>query len=976
MIVTAVLVSHDGERWLPVVIDGLRAQTRPVDRFVAVDTSTSVGTGHLLRGQLGERAVLTLPGEGGGFAEAVNHALDAIPPASRVGDAQEWLWLLHDDSTPHPSALAALVQAAENDPEADVIGPKIREWPSLRGILEVGLTLSATGGRETGLERGEYDQGQHDEVRDVLAVNTAGMLVRRSVYESMGGLDPALGLFGNDLDFGWRLALAGRRTIVAPDAVVFHAEAAQRGLRTTALTGRHPHSARRRSALLTLLANVERRRLVWQWVRLFFGSMLRAVGLLVARAPGEARGELAAVAAVLGRPDRIAAARRWRATHQEAEPDRARAKALLAPGWVPYRHGLDFVGDLVQAATDQVADVAERRRAARSEAAAASRPMPPSQTPASREGVGGGSDEEAEDEDAYLADSGWVVRFLTNPVALVMSLALLATLWAARDAIGPVVGGALSPVPDTAAQWWRLHTESWHALGTGSEVPAPAYLFGFSLAATLLPGGPVSVVSALMVLAVPTAAWGAWRLLRVLGHLVDPAGLPRWVLVWGSLTYALVPATSGAWGAGRFGVVALAAFLPFLAHAAIGFADPEPDRRWRAAWRTALLTAGCASFVPGVWLFAVLATALVLGGGLALAPALRRSPSSWAPPVVAVVVVPVLLAPWFVPMITTGSWSGLLLEAGGLPGDQVSFSMLVTGRLGETGAPGWVGAVLGVLAVIALVPLRTRIPVLICWLVAFSAASVAAVLAAIRLDLSGHTVRPGLGLFVVVLSGLAVVAVALGADAYLRRLAGHHGVVRRAVAVLLAAAALAVPAGGLAWWLSGPQTLLAGEREAVVPAYMLQSSEMGDEHGVLVVSGSLETGLEYRIRRGDGTTLGEDEIIALTPRDEELDGHVRDLASAPTSQVIADLGALGIEYVVLASPADGRIASGLDSTTGLVQASTPEPTTRAWRVDRELGAESVASEESGVRPALLGIQALAVLAALVMAAPTIRRREG
>ena len=84
-----------------------------------------------------------------------------------------------------------------------MLGPKLREWPSLRRLLEMGVTISGTGSRETGLERGEYDQGQHDRLRDVLAVNTAGMLVRRSVREEIG-FDPALPLFGNDIDFGWR----------------------------------------------------------------------------------------------------------------------------------------------------------------------------------------------------------------------------------------------------------------------------------------------------------------------------------------------------------------------------------------------------------------------------------------------------------------------------------------------------------------------------------------------------------------------------------------------------------------------------------------------------------------------------------------------------------------------------------------------------------------------------------------------------
>ena len=53
-------------------------------------------------------------------------------------------------------------------------------------------------------------------------------------------------------------------------------------------------------------------------------------------------------------------------------------------------------------------------------------------------------------------------------------------------------------------------------------------------------------------------------------------------------------------------------WCPWLAHAALGFADPEPDRRWRAAWRTGLLLAVAAAFEPVLWAFALVLTLVVL----------------------------------------------------------------------------------------------------------------------------------------------------------------------------------------------------------------------------------------------------------------------------------------------------------------------------------------------------------------------------
>ena len=972
MPVTALLVSHDGARWLPTVLAGLADQSLPVDHVVAVDTGSRDESPDLLRAALGDAAVHVM-GSGTSFPQAVRAGLQALPP---VAADDEWIWLLHDDATPDPDALLALVAAQQVFPDADVFGPKLREWPSLRRLVEVGLTITSTGHRETGLERGEYDQGQHDDPREVLAVNTAGMLVRRRVLEDLGGFDDELPVFGNDIDFGWRAASAGHRIVVVPQSVVFHAEAAHRGLRRTPLTGRHTHFAERRAALFTLLANVPGPRLPWQATRLFFGSLLRVLGFLVVRSVPEALDELAALVSVLSRPGQLRAARRARADQRSGSPHDV--GHLLAPWWLPYRHGLDFVTDLVSAATSQAADVAERRRAARAGALAAVSPTtgPTAGTAdrvASRDRAHPGSDEE--DDAELLADPGWLTRLLTDPVAVVLLLAGVLALVAARPAFGAVLGGGLSPVPDTVGDWWRLHVESRHPLGTGTDVPAPAYLLPFALAGTVLGGSTGAVVSALMLLAVPIAAWGAWRLLTVIGHLVDTRDLPRWVHLWGAVTYGLVPATSGAWGEGRFGTVAVAALLPWIAVVALGFADPEADRRWRAAWRTSLLVALAAAFVPGVWLFALLAAGIVLGALRIVAPSVVRDRSVWAPPVAGLGAVPVLLAPWLLPLVAGGWAPGLLLEAGRLPGDRVDFAGLLTGRLGDVGAPWWLGAILAILAVLALVPRTTRVPVLVCWLVALAAAVVAAAIAWVRLPLPALDVRPSLGLFVVVLQGVAVIAAVIGAEAYLRRLAdgSRHPWWQRLVAVAIAAAAALVPLGGLAWWLTAPADTLTSAESTVVPAYMEQSSQLGDERGVLVLAGSVEGGIDYRVRRGDGITLGEDEILALSDVDPGFDAAVLALVSAPTSQVAKELGAAGIEYVVLASPADGTVAAGLDATPGFDQASAEDRSTRAWLVSRPLVADEVASRTSPGRMLLLVVQGAAVVVVLVLALPTLRR---
>jgi GT2 family glycosyltransferase len=943
--VVALLVSHDGTRWLPAVVDGLGAQTVPLTGVVCVDTGSKDDSVDLLLDAFDE--VVTVSGRTA-YPEAVRIGLEQVAP-----EAAEWVWLLHDDSNPAPDALACLLAAAAEDPEADVLGPKLREWPSLKRLLEVGVTISGTGRRETGLEAGEYDQGQHDEVRQVLAVNTAGMLVRRSVFDRLGGLDDHLPLFGNDLDFGWRAAAAGVRTVVVPQAVVFHAEAAHRGVRRTPLTGRHTHYQERRAALFTLLANAPARALLWMTVRLFFGTLLRMIGFLVVRSAGEALDDLAALVSVYLSPGEIRQARRARRTSGDHDP-----RPLLAPWWVPYRHGLDFVGDIAAAATNQAQDVADRRRAAKEAAAPA-----PLRRPVAVH----------DDEDAVAEDTGLVARFFTNPLAVALTIVAVLSIVGVREAFGLVTGGGLAPAPADAATLWHLWIQPWHALGTGTAVPAPPYTAPLAVLGLVLGNSAAAAVSALLLLAVPLAMWGAWRMLRVVGRLVDPGGSPRWLVALGAVTYALVPVTSGAWGDGRLGVVVAAVLLPWLAHAALGFSDPEPDRRWRAAWRTGFLLALTAAFEPVAWVFAVLLTVVVVVIAYAVTRSLPRDRSVWGPPAVALGIVPVLLAPWWLPALWHGAGSLLLMETGRQPYPSLGFGDLLLGRFGsDVGGPWWLGAMLVVLAVLALVPRATRIPVLVVWLVAAVAALTAALLSWVPLPLPGGSVRPGIAVLMVVLHGCFVLAAMLGAQGLVtilrRSRAEHHQV----LLVGLAFVAAVVPAIGLGWFVwQGPGDLASSE-DSGIPTYMTDESIASPANGILVIRGDVAHGLRFTVRRGDGDTIGENEIQYASEPDPAFTADVRALVSRPTPGVVSDLAKAGILYVVLPSPADGDVAAGLDATDGLVQASAEDRSTRAWSVGVPVDPHAMDGPGSLARGVLLVVQGLAVLVVLVLCLPTWR----
>jgi len=922
--VTALLVSHNGGRWLSAVIAGLEQSTRLPDEIVTVDTGSTDDSVALLERAFGPGVVPLDAGTS--YAAAVRAGLEHAPAA----EPDEWVWLLHDDANPAPGALAALVEVARAaPPQVAVLGPKIREWPSLKRLLEVGVTLTGTGRRETGLERGEYDQGQHDESHRVLAVNTAGMLVRREVLEAVR-LDDYLPVLGTDLDFGWRVARAGHTTVVVPDAVVFHVEASRRGLRDSRLV-HHPGRQDRVGAQYTLLVNSPAWTIPFRSARMVIGGLLRALGLLLVRAPGEAGDEIVALVNVFSHPGRAFKARRARAgtaavSHQEVRP-------LLAPFWLPYRHGLDYVTDVGVAVAHSLRDEAERRRP------------------------------------AGAAEIGLVPRLLRSTTFWTIVVVFVLAFVAGRDLLGggPLHGGALLPAPDGVGHWWQVWGSGNLSLGTGTDAPGPAYLLPLAVLGSLSLGHTGLVVDTLFVLAVPLAFVGALRFLRRV------VGRP-WTPLWGAAAYGLLPVVSGSVAQGRIGTVAGAAILPWVATAALGLGAVGADarvRRWRAAWRTSIVAGLLVSFVPPAWLVMVVLVLFAAAGGAARGRGRELA---------IVLVVPVLLVlPWAVAALAApGAWLVEAGRAGALPID-VGLRDLVLGRTGGPGeASGWLSVGLPLAGLAAFIRRDTRARVLHVWVVILAAAIVLAVESRVPVSLPGVPVefRPWPGFLVLLMQAGYVLAAVIAADGAFKVASETGFSWRQPVAAVACLAALAAPVLGAGWWvMHGDDGPLVRAEPRQVPTYMKELAADNDASGVLVVSGGLSRGIDYQLLRSGGNVLGDDGALALTSPSGRFADLVARLLSSAEAGDAALLASYGVKYVYAPAPVASSVSGGLDSADGFSGASAPGRGSRSWVVEEKTSLTSVDDSRDALRPAWVLVNLLALVTCIVLAAPERRRRR-
>ncbi|MFP5379350.1 MAG: glycosyltransferase, partial [Vicinamibacteria bacterium] len=256
--VAAVLVVSDGAAWLPSVLATLASQEYPKLDLVVVDNASRDGSADLLARRIPEERLLTLP-RNIGFARAVAAATNH--PVVAEADL---LLLLHDDLVLEPDAITELVRAVRDDHSLGIVGPKLREWSDDGVLAEVGMTIDRFGRAEPRVEPGELDQGQHDRPAEVLYVSSAGLLISKELFRQLGGFDPRVPAFRDDLDLCWRAWLRGERVEVVPDAVGYHIGAGTRAGRRFGDGAHHgPRYLAERHAMAAMLKNYSAATLLW-----------------------------------------------------------------------------------------------------------------------------------------------------------------------------------------------------------------------------------------------------------------------------------------------------------------------------------------------------------------------------------------------------------------------------------------------------------------------------------------------------------------------------------------------------------------------------------------------------------------------------------------------------------------------------------------------------------------------------------------
>ncbi len=217
--VSVVILNWNGRDWLRKFLPSVLATNYPNTRIIVGDNASTDDSIRFL--QENYPSIEIIQNETNeGFSKGYNSILKHV--------TSDYYVLLNSDIEVTPNWLNPIVELMESSAGIAVCQPKIlshaqKEYFEYAGAA--GGWLDALGypfARGRVFATLDEDKGQYDTVQDCFWASGAAMCVRASVYHALGGLDEFFFAHQEEIDFCWRVQLAGYRVKVQPRSVVYH----------------------------------------------------------------------------------------------------------------------------------------------------------------------------------------------------------------------------------------------------------------------------------------------------------------------------------------------------------------------------------------------------------------------------------------------------------------------------------------------------------------------------------------------------------------------------------------------------------------------------------------------------------------------------------------------------------------------------------------------------------------------------------
>ena len=228
-VLSIVIVSYNTREMTLACLASVYAQTQAPFEVIVVDNASVDGSAAAIAEAFPQVRLI---------AETVNHGFAAAHDIAVPLTRAEWLLLLNPDTVVLDGALDKLLAFARRRPEAGIWGGRTlfadgRLNPySCWGRMTLWSTFCRTSGLNGLFSRSEFFNSEaigdwpRDTERAVDIVTGCLFLIRREIWDRLGGFERAFAMYGEEVDLCLRARALGLQPMITPDSTIVHYGAA------------------------------------------------------------------------------------------------------------------------------------------------------------------------------------------------------------------------------------------------------------------------------------------------------------------------------------------------------------------------------------------------------------------------------------------------------------------------------------------------------------------------------------------------------------------------------------------------------------------------------------------------------------------------------------------------------------------------------------------------------------------------------
>jgi GT2 family glycosyltransferase len=215
-LVYIIVLTWNGKKDTLECLSSLKQLVYPNYRVLVVDNASVDGSTEQVKSQFPDVELIVNKDNfrfAGGNNVGIEYAL------SKNAD---YILLLNNDTIVDPNFITELVTTAESDSQIGIVGPKMYYYTDPKRIWYAGGKIEWWKGWISHIGIREIDNEQYCQTKETDFISGCCVLVKREVVETIGILDTAYYIYGEDVDWCIRAFRAGYRLMFEPRAKIWH----------------------------------------------------------------------------------------------------------------------------------------------------------------------------------------------------------------------------------------------------------------------------------------------------------------------------------------------------------------------------------------------------------------------------------------------------------------------------------------------------------------------------------------------------------------------------------------------------------------------------------------------------------------------------------------------------------------------------------------------------------------------------------